>query len=80
MTGFGSESQLYCWGNTARSIPILSTSLYDTDKINIINKLFITEEDDKKNQMSYDSYNNNGNLFLKFPTYIGGFDYEFYFK
>ncbi len=80
MTGFGSKSQMYCWGNIARSIPILSTSLYDMDKINSINKLFITEESDKEIPMSYDKFNNDGNLHLKFPTYIGGFDYEFYFK
>jgi hypothetical protein len=82
MTGLGSESQLYCWGNTARSIPILSTSLYDISKITSknINKLFITQEEDKKAQMSYDIYNSEGKLFLRFPTYIGGFDYGFYFK
>jgi len=80
MTGLGSKSQMYCWGNIARSIPLLSTSLYDMSKINTINKLFITQEDEKKEQMSYDFYNSNGNLFLKFPTYIGGFDYGFYFK
>jgi hypothetical protein len=82
MTGLGSESQLYCWGNTARSIPILSTSLYDMSKISNknINRLFITQENEKKNQMSYNLYNSDGNLFLRFPTYIGGFDYGFYFK
>ncbi|MBU3014367.1 hypothetical protein KO488_06325 [Poseidonibacter lekithochrous] len=80
MTGLGSKSQMYCWGNVARSIPILSTSLYDMSKITTINKLFITQEDEKKVQMSDSFYNSNGNLFLKFPTYIGGFDYGFYFK
>jgi hypothetical protein len=80
MTGFGSKSQMYCWGNVARSIPILSTSLYNMAKINSINKLLITEEKDREEPMSYDNFNNNGNLHLKFPTYIGGFDYEFYFK
>ncbi|MGB1226874.1 MAG: hypothetical protein ACPG9K_03205 [Poseidonibacter sp.] len=85
MTGVGSNSQMYCWGNTGRSIPVLSTSLYDIDKISSINKLFITQESEKDNRMSYVQYNskwnnNEGNLFLKFPTYIGGFDYGFYFK
>ncbi|MAC84535.1 MAG: hypothetical protein CL624_10405 [Arcobacter sp.] len=80
MTGFESKSQMYCWGNTARSIPVLSTSLYDMSKISSINKLFITQEEDKKTQMTYNHYNSGGKLFLRYPTYIGGFDYGFYFK
>ena len=80
MTGIGSASQLYSWGNTARSIPILSTSLYDVSKISTINKLFITQDSEKQNQMSFSEFFNNGKLFLKYPTYIGGFDYAFYFK
>jgi len=85
MTGFNSESQMYCWGNVNRSIPVLSTSLYDIDKISTINKLFITQEDDKEKRMGYRQYSSTGNnddgkLFLRFPTYIGGFDYGFYFK
>lgn len=80
MTGLGSKSQMYCWGNIARSVPILSTSLYDVSKISTINKLFVTKEADRNSQMSYNEYYNEGKLFLKYPTYIGGFDYEFYFK
>lgn len=80
MTGFGSASQMYCWGNVARTIPILSTSLYDMSKISTINKLFITQESEKQNQMSYSDFYYGGKLWLKFPTYIGGFDYPFYFK
>ena len=80
MTGLGSSSQMYCWGNIARSVPILSTSLYDVSKISTINKLFVTKEADRNSQMSYNEYYNEGKLFLKYPTYIGGFDYEFYFK
>lgn len=49
MTGVGSSSQMYCWGNIARSIPIINTSLYDISKISTMNKLFITNENDKKN-------------------------------
>lgn len=80
MTGFTTASQMYCWGNVGRSIPILSTALYDVSKISTINKLFISQESNKTTQMSFDNYNNGGNLFLKYPTYIGGFDYPFYFK
>ena len=80
MTGLGSASQMYCWGDVARSIPILSTSLYDVSKISTINKLFITQESDKKTRMSFNNYYYSGKFWLKYPTYIGGFDYAFYFK
>jgi hypothetical protein len=79
-SGQGVKSQLYCWGHVGRSLPILNTSLYNTEKISSINKLFVTSLADVKNQMAYDNYNDEGNLFLKYPTYIGGFDYPFYFK
>ena len=82
MTGLESASQMYCWGNVGRSIPILNTSLYDVSKsgVGTMNKLFISKESDKVKQMSYDDYNNLGNLWLKYPSYIGGFDYPFYFR
>jgi hypothetical protein len=80
MTGVETASQMYCWGNVARSIPILSTSLYDVSKISTINKLFISQDGEKTNQMSYDEFFNDGKLYLKYPTYIGGFDYPFYFR
>ena len=80
MTGLGSKSQMYCWGKVGRSLPILSTSLYDVSKISHINKLFITQESESSTNIAFDEFNNNGKLFLKYPTYLGGFDYEFYFK
>ena len=82
MTGLTTKSQMYCWGNVGRSIPIVNTSLYDVSKsgVGTMNKLFISQESDKINPMSYDDYNNLGNLWLKYPTYIGGFDYPFYFR
>ena len=80
MTGLGSQSQMYCWGQARRTLPIISTSLYDDSKISTLNKLFVTQDSDINSQMSYDEFNNNGKLFLQYPTYMGGFDYEFYFK
>lgn len=80
MTGLDTASQMYCWGNVGRAIPILSTSLYDVSKITTLNKLFITQSSEKNNSIVFDEFNNNGKLFLKYPTYIGGFDYPFYFK
>ena len=82
MTGLEQSSQMYCWGNVARSLPILNTSLYDMDKIESLNKLFFSQNQDINKQMSFNTYdtNKNGMLFLKYPTYISGFDYPFYFK
>lgn len=80
VTGISNDSQLYCWGVVGRGLPILSTSLYDMDKISNLNKLFVSNESEKKSQMSIDAFYNNGDLYLKYPTYIGGFDYPFYFK
>lgn len=82
MTGVEQSSQMYCWGNVARSLPILNTSLYDSDKIDSLNNLFFSQNQDINKQMSFDAYDKdkNGMLFLKYPTYIGGFDYPFYFK
>lgn len=82
MTGVEQSSQMYCWGNVARSLPILNTSLYDTDKIESLNKLFFSQNQDINKQMSFDTYDTeeNGMLFLKYPTYINGFDYPFYFR
>ncbi len=80
VTGLNTDSQMYCWGVVGRSIPILSTSLYNMGKISSLNKLFISTKEDESKQMSFDRYDINGSLFLKFPTYIGGFDYPFYFK
>lgn len=80
MTGLGSKSQMYCWGEVGRSLPLLNTSLYDYTKVDRMNKLFVNDNKDKKKQLFFDEFNKNGNLFLKYPVYIGGFDYEFYFK
>jgi hypothetical protein len=86
MTGVDTQSQMYCWGEVGYNIPLLSTSLYDDAKIknnysvNSLNKLFITEEEDKTKQMSGDEFFDDGKLYLKYPAYIGGFDYPFYFK
>ena len=80
MTGLGSASQMYCWGNSGRALPLLSTSLYDVGKISSINKLFITQNSELNSSMTYDEFENVNKPFLKFPTYLGGFDYEFYFK
>jgi hypothetical protein len=80
ITGISTDSQMYCWGVVGRSLPILSTSLYNMYKISTLNKLFISTNADANKQMTLDEFDIDGSLFLKYPTYIGGFDYPFYFK
>lgn len=77
-SGYIDSFKLYCWGHVSRSVPILSTSLYDTSKIST-NKLFVNESSDSS-AMALDEFLDDSELFLKYPTYISGFDYLFYFK
>ena len=81
LTGLNTKSQMYCWGDVGRSLPLVNTSLYDLNKIRTLNKLFITDKKDLFKQNTKNEFNNNknNNLYLKFPTYIGGFDYQFYY-
>ena len=78
-SGYVESFKLYCWGHVSRSVPILSTSLYDTSKIST-NKLFVNESADLANAIALDEFLDGSELFLKYPTYISGFDYLFYFK
>ena len=69
-------------GNTFM-IPVFNTNLYDSDKDFLVaeggNNGYLTN-------MSLDSWSTTnsagktGAFFMKYPTYIGGFNYEFIFK
>ena len=72
--------KLYCWGHIDKSIPILSTSLINDSKISQLNNYFYNSTDEFYNQKTYDEYFNMGEVFLKYPTYISGFDYDFKFR
>ncbi|OCL88270.1 hypothetical protein [Arcobacter porcinus] len=80
ITGVKGLDQMYCWGNTGRSLPIINTGLYDINKIDSVNRLFVTSENDFTKQMAFDKFNKDGSLFLQYPTYINSFDYPFKFK
>ncbi|MDX4064048.1 hypothetical protein Q6A84_07565 [Aliarcobacter skirrowii] len=80
ITGARGLDQMYCWGDVARSLPIINTGAFDIDKIPSVNKLFINPRENLYDQMSFDKFDNSGNLFLKYPTYINSFDYSFKFK
>ncbi len=75
-----SNPKLFCWGHLANRLPLLSTSLYKDSKISTQNDYLYNKTEDKNIQRTYDQNYYNGNIFLKYPTYISGFDYDFKFR
>ncbi|QOG11232.1 hypothetical protein [Arcobacter sp. FWKO B] len=93
MCGIDIYNQMYCWGivSYTRSgtsttdyigntfmLPVFNTNLYDLDKD------FLVAEGGRNGHLtpisSGDWTTGGGTFFLKYPTYIGGFNYEFIFK
>jgi hypothetical protein len=90
MCGIDIYNQMYCWGMQSfyRSgyatgntfmIPVFNTNLYD------INKDYLVAEggDNLLTNMTsgdWTTSDSKGPFFIKYPTYIGGFNYEFIFK
>ena len=92
--GIDTNNQMYCWGiqsfyrNVATTnddigntfmIPVFNTNLFDLDKDYLVAEggrtgylTNMTEEEWKRDS--------DGAFFIKYPTYIGGFNYEFTFK
>ena len=95
MCGIDTNNQMYCWGEqayyrpdssgstkqlgTTYMIPIFNTNLYALDKD------FMVGEVSSSYELTKIGYTNwqptSGKSFnMKYPTYIGGFNYEFEFK
>ena len=91
MCGIDVNNQMYCWGMMSYygpdmrdtfMLPVFNTNLYDT------NKDFLIVEGGNSNltNMTSDEWSTTnsdgktGAFFMKYPTYIGGFNYEFIFK
>lgn len=93
MCGIDIYNQMYCWGkmsfyrsgsdNTAKAgntfmLPVFNTNLYDSDKDFLVAEGGYSSHLTK---MTSGDWNPSGNdFFIKYPTYIGGFNYEFIFK
>jgi len=93
MCGIDIYNQMYCWGKMSyyRSgssitgkmgntfmLPVFNTNLYDSTKDFLVAEggynAYLTK-------MTSGDWNSSGNdFFIKYPTYIGGFNYEFIFK
>jgi hypothetical protein len=93
MCGIDIYNQMYCWGiqsfyragtgdtnytGNTFMIPVFNTNLYDLDKDYLVAEGgyngYLT------NITSDEWTNSDGAFFIKYPTYIGGFNYEFIFK
>lgn len=90
MCGIDIYNQMYCWGiqsfyrsgyadGNTFMIPVFNTNLYDLDRD------FLVAEggDNYLTNMTSDEWTTNDSkkpFFIKYPTYIGGFNYEFIFK
>lgn len=83
MCGIDKSNQLYCWGDMAVSgvgtfmLPMFMANLHDEKKD------YLLLENDSANtitNMTSGEWLNSGNYVMKYPTYIGGFNYEFIFK
>jgi len=88
--GIDTSNQMYCWGKMSFyrtdssdvgntfMLPVFNTNLYD------LNTDFLVAEGGESGyltKMTSEDWNPSGNdFFIKYPTYIGGFNYEFKFK
>lgn len=88
MCGINTDNQMYCWGvqtysSTTNSedntfmLPVFNTNLFD------INKDYLVSEgatNTTPTTMTSGTWLKNSEFYIKYPTYIGGFNYEFIFK
>ena len=91
MCGIDINDQMYCWGiqsfyrdgnsgidplGNTFMIPVFNTNLYDLEKD------FLVAEggNGQLTNMTSGEYDSDGAFFIKYPTYIGGFNYDFEFK
>lgn len=80
--GIDINKQMYCWGDLSNAnndgfvIPIFGSNLQDE------NKDFIFLEKDGSSIMSVTSgdWVSGSKYFIKYPTFIGGFNYDVIFK
>lgn len=91
MCGIDIYNQMYCWGmqsffqgsaeGNTYMIPVFNTNLYDSNKDYLVveggSSNVLTNMTSNEWTISTDS---TKPFFMKYPTYIGGFNYEFIFK
>ncbi|QKF65744.1 hypothetical protein AVENP_0164 [Arcobacter venerupis] len=81
MCGIDVNDQMYCWGNMVNSsgtgliLPLFNANLHDESK-----DYLLFEKTNSLTTMTSGDWVNNSKYYIKYPTYIGGFNYEFIFK
>ena len=82
MCGIDVNDQMYCWGNMTNSsgtgliLPLFNANLHDENK----DFLLLEKTSGAITTMTSGTWLNNSKFYIKYPTYIGGFNYEFIFK
>jgi hypothetical protein len=89
MCALNTDNQLYCWGiqsyyklelgdikTSTFMLPVFNTNLFDSKT----DYLVAEAEDDKLTEMSSGTWEDDDTFYIKYPTYIGGFNYEVTFK
>lgn len=89
MCGINTDNQMYCWGIQSYTdstnpeantymLPVFNTNLFDSTKD------YMVAEGGSSSSLttmtSGTTWLSNGKFNIKYPTYIGGFNYEFTFK
>ena len=89
MCGINTDNQMYCWGvqtysdstiqeNNTFMLPVFNTNLYDSTK-----DYLVTEGGNSTIptvMTSGSTWLSSSKFYIKYPTYIGGFNYDFVFK
>lgn len=88
MCGINTDNQMYCWGvqtyldssndeENTYMLPIFNTNLYDSTKDYLVAE---GKASNTLTTMTSGTWWNNSKFYIKYPTYIGGFNYEVIFK
>lgn len=76
------NKQMYCWGDLSNTnndgyiLPIFASNLQDLDK----DYIFIENKNGTITTISSGDWIKNSKFFIKYPTFIGGFNYDVIFK
>ena len=82
MCGIDVNNQMYCWGNMVNSsgngllLPMFNANLHEETK----DFLFLENLSNSITSVTSGDWIKDSKYFIKYPTYIGGFNYEFIFK
>lgn len=80
--GIDTNKQMYCWGDLSNSnndgfvIPIFGSNIQDENK----DFIFLEKEGNSITEVTSGEWVSGSKYFIKYPTFIGGFNYDVIFK